>query len=419
MVLPAMLLKGLALGVAIAAPVGPIGLLCMQRTLRQGRLAGLASADALHAAAGFAMAALSAFMTRHRAGLQLVSGLVFMVLGLRSLWSRPQRGPAAARSGGLVTDYLSMLLLTLANPQTTLSFIAAFAALGLAAPDGGTGQAGPLVLGVFLGSAGWWLVLSSGGGWLRTISARGAPPRSAESPAGFWSRSVARRCSSCSCSDVGAASFPGEGDRRPLTPEAPLHDDAGGIIPDHLPELARDLVFLGVDRAAREQQRLVAGGSDPRLEQLAGLGVHERRGAQDRGRERRLARHGHGRGFDPAGAALDDQTVALRPRADLEALAIVQGHVVEPDQAVALPDLAIVGLALESSEAQQLDREVRGMLDHHHAGLMTDDDLMLADVAEDLVVDAVTVGAGRGLEPERACVGAQTKADDQAGDAHG
>jgi threonine/homoserine/homoserine lactone efflux protein len=175
MMVAAMLLKGVALGIAVAAPVGPIGLLCVQRALRQGRLAGLASglgvatADALYAAgAGFTMAALSAFMVEHRTPLQLIGGLVFIGLGLRSLSTRSERRPAAVRSGGLAAAYTSTLLLTLANPQTALSFIAALAALGLAAPDRATGQAGILVLGVFLGSAAWWLMLSYGGAWLGT-----------------------------------------------------------------------------------------------------------------------------------------------------------------------------------------------------------------------------------------------------------
>jgi threonine/homoserine/homoserine lactone efflux protein len=122
------------------------------------------------------MAALSAFMVEHRTPLQLIGGLAFIGLGLRSLSARPERQPPAARSGGLVTDYATTLLLTLANPQTTLSFIAAFAALGLATPERATGEASALVLGVFLGSAAWWLVLSFGGGWLRArLSATRTP----------------------------------------------------------------------------------------------------------------------------------------------------------------------------------------------------------------------------------------------------
>jgi arginine exporter protein ArgO len=106
-------------------------------------------------------------MVEHRVALQLIGGLVSIVLGLRSLKGQASRWPAAARPDGLVTGYVSTLLLTLANPQTTLSFIAAFAALGLAAPDRLSGHAGTLVVGVFLGSAAWWLMLSFGGAWLR------------------------------------------------------------------------------------------------------------------------------------------------------------------------------------------------------------------------------------------------------------
>ena len=107
----AMLLKGVALGIAVAAPVGPIGLLRVQRTLRQGapcRTSGLgvAVADALYAAgAGFTMATLSAFMVEPPTPLQLIGGLAFIGLGLRSLSTarlrcalEDSRPPTRARS---------------------------------------------------------------------------------------------------------------------------------------------------------------------------------------------------------------------------------------------------------------------------------------------------------------------------------
>ena len=162
-------LRGFALGFAIAAPVGPIGLLCIQRTLAFGRSAGLAtglgaaSADAVYgllAAAG--LGAAGALLLEGARWLALAGGLLLLALG-----GRPARTPPPGRAAppgprALGAAFASTFALTLANPATILSFLAAFAALGLAA-GGGV----PLVTGLFAGSAAWWLILVGGGGLLR------------------------------------------------------------------------------------------------------------------------------------------------------------------------------------------------------------------------------------------------------------
>ncbi len=169
-----LLVRGLVIGFSIAAPVGPIGLLCIRRTLTDGRGAGLASglgaatADAVYGAvAGFGLSAVSSFLLAQRAWLRLIGGALLCCLGLRIFLAKPASQAASARRGGLGGAFGSTLLLTLANPTTILSFVAVFAGLGVADRGGDYAAAGTLVLGVFTGSALWWLLLSGGVGLLR------------------------------------------------------------------------------------------------------------------------------------------------------------------------------------------------------------------------------------------------------------
>ncbi len=166
-------LRGVAIGLAIAAPVGPIGVLCIRRSLADGMLKGFsaglgaATADAAYGCvAGFGLTAVSRFLNLHQAWLSLIGGGFLCYLGVRTFLSVPAPS-APARDDSFVAVYGSTLLLTLANPATILSFASVFSAFGLGAAAGYRG-AGALVLGVFLGSALWWLALSSGVGLLRS-----------------------------------------------------------------------------------------------------------------------------------------------------------------------------------------------------------------------------------------------------------
>ncbi len=167
-------LKGLVIGFSIAAPVGPIGVLCIRRTLADGRLTGLvsglgaASADALYGCvAGFGLTFISSALIGQQVWLRLVGGAFLCYLGIKTLLARPAEGDSPAGGTGLAGAYASTLFLTLTNPMTILSFAAVFAGLGLVGAGGGYGSAAALVLGVFSGSAIWWLLLSSGVGLFR------------------------------------------------------------------------------------------------------------------------------------------------------------------------------------------------------------------------------------------------------------
>jgi len=172
-------LRGLVIGLSIAAPVGPIGLLCIRRSLAEGRLVGLltglgaATADAVYGAvAAFGLTAVSGALVAYRTSLALVGGAFLCYLGVRTLIGNPAHDRASTRSQGLASAYASTFVLTLTNPMTILSFVAIFAGLGLASAPGYRSPA-MLVIGVFSGSAAWWLLLSTGTSLLRaTISVR-------------------------------------------------------------------------------------------------------------------------------------------------------------------------------------------------------------------------------------------------------
>jgi threonine/homoserine/homoserine lactone efflux protein len=164
--------KGLGVGFSIAAPVGPIGVLCIRRSLADGTLMGLsaglgaATADALYGCvAGFGLTAVSNLLVSQSHLLALIGGAFLCYLGVRAFLAPPAQA-ADARSEGYISTYFSTLFLTIMNPATILSFIAVFAAFGLVGSKDYV-AASQLVLGVFVGSAAWWLILSTGVGLLR------------------------------------------------------------------------------------------------------------------------------------------------------------------------------------------------------------------------------------------------------------
>ena len=160
----ALFARGLALGFTIAAAVGPISLLTIRRTLAHGRIYGLASgmgvalADATYGGiAAFGLTAVTAVLVGGRVVLGLVGGVFLLVLAWRTMTSRPS-GRGGRRRPGLVGAFLSIFGLTMTNPMTILSFAAIFAGLGVVGRGGA--DAALLTLGVFCGSASWWVILT-------------------------------------------------------------------------------------------------------------------------------------------------------------------------------------------------------------------------------------------------------------------
>jgi threonine/homoserine/homoserine lactone efflux protein len=160
------LLKGIILGFSIAAPVGPIGILCIRRTLAYGRKAGFvtglgaATADAFYGSiAGFGLTAISNFLISGKFWLGLIGGLFLLYLGVKTFLSQPANSINNPDYLGAKISYFSTFFLTLTNPMTILSFVAMFAGIGT--PEDYL-SATWLVFGVFIGSACWWFLLSSG-----------------------------------------------------------------------------------------------------------------------------------------------------------------------------------------------------------------------------------------------------------------
>lgn len=157
--------KALLLGLSVAAPVGPIGLLVVRRAVTSGPALGFvtglgaAVADTLYAAIAVAGlgATAGAFLGPHASWLQMAGGTFLCWLGVAIIRSDPSEHRFSDHKTGHAAAFMATFLLTITNPLTTLSFAAAFAGLGLG--RGGSGVA--MVVGVFLGSATWWLGLAS------------------------------------------------------------------------------------------------------------------------------------------------------------------------------------------------------------------------------------------------------------------
>jgi len=162
-------IKGLAVGFAIAAPVGPVGVLCIQRSLTKGVLYGLVSglgaacADAVFGAiAAFGVSFVAEFLAREQYWFQLAGGSLLLVMGCHTLLSRWRPPRAEAEASDLAHDSVTTFLLTITNPITIFSLTAVFAAIGITTGTE-TFLGGALVTGgVYLGSAFWWLILTSG-----------------------------------------------------------------------------------------------------------------------------------------------------------------------------------------------------------------------------------------------------------------
>jgi threonine/homoserine/homoserine lactone efflux protein len=167
-------LKGLIIGISIAAPVGPIGIICMRRTLGQGRMIGFvsglgaATADGIYGLiAGFGLVAISNFLIGQQFWIQLAGGMFLCYLGIKTVTSKALLTTTDTQRKNMMGAFLSVFILTLTNPMTILSFIAIFAGLGISSAKSNTGSALLLVTGVFSGSTMWWLLLCSGVGLLK------------------------------------------------------------------------------------------------------------------------------------------------------------------------------------------------------------------------------------------------------------
>jgi threonine/homoserine/homoserine lactone efflux protein len=169
-----LLLKGLIVGFCLAAPVGPIAALCVQRTISKRWVSGIvsglgaAAADAFYGAvAAFGATIVSEFLISERAWMQRVGGVILIFMGLRLFMAKPVEEKQESNGKGLTGDFLSTFLLTLTNPMTFVAFAAVFTTMGIGAVRGRPILTAELVGGVFLGSMLWWAILCGGAHALR------------------------------------------------------------------------------------------------------------------------------------------------------------------------------------------------------------------------------------------------------------
>ena len=167
-------LRGLVIGFLIALPVGPVALVCIRRTLVQGKRHGLmsglgaAAADALYGAmAALGLTVVSGIIEENKILFYILGGLVLCLLGTRTFLCSGPRQTRPTDSMVHAGNFFSTFLLTLMNPMTVLAFMAAFASSNLGAT---AHMSRPLlILGVFLGSGLWWITLSLLAGIFRTV----------------------------------------------------------------------------------------------------------------------------------------------------------------------------------------------------------------------------------------------------------
>ena len=158
------------MGFVVAVPVGPIGLMCVNRALSMGALYGLfsglgiATADALAGGiAALSISLVSQFLIDHQFAFRLIGGLFLCYLGYEIYYTHPGQQPPRTRTiNGLLGMYVATFLLTLSNPVTILSFVAIYAASHAESLNGHYGGAAVFALGVFIGSASWWVALFLG-----------------------------------------------------------------------------------------------------------------------------------------------------------------------------------------------------------------------------------------------------------------
>ena len=173
--LVAFFLKGIVVGVVIAVPVGPVGVMCVRRTILEGKLSGFASglgaatADAVFGViAGFGLTAVSDWLIDYQQWLRVVGGCYLLYIGGSAFAAEPPRELESGNDPeGLLRDFFSTFVLAVTNPITVLAFLGIFAAIGLGGTQATFGHAAILVLGVWSGSLLWWLMLSFGVGYFR------------------------------------------------------------------------------------------------------------------------------------------------------------------------------------------------------------------------------------------------------------
>lgn len=165
-----LLIKGIIIGLIASIPLGPIGVICIQRTINKGRTSGFVSglgaavADTIFAAiAGFSLTYIISFIEERQLIIEFVGGIIVIILGLKTFYTNPvsQLKRHKRKKNKLIEDFISVLLLTSTNPFAIFFFVALFAAAGIVHHNQSFGQSSVALVGVFLGGTIWWYALTS------------------------------------------------------------------------------------------------------------------------------------------------------------------------------------------------------------------------------------------------------------------
>jgi threonine/homoserine/homoserine lactone efflux protein len=168
-------IQGMIVGLTLAVPVGPISLVCIHRTVANGRLhgvfsgLGVATADSFYAAVAFlGLTVVSGFIIGHQVLFRLLAGIALVLVGIqvfRSVLSAVREGDGQEP---YLQDYLSLLAIAAANPLTIIFFVTILPGFGIVAQGVLPGAAVSFVAGVFIGSALWWIILCGAVGSVRS-----------------------------------------------------------------------------------------------------------------------------------------------------------------------------------------------------------------------------------------------------------
>ncbi|MDX9769763.1 MAG: LysE family transporter [Tenuifilaceae bacterium] len=165
-----LLIKGIIVGLLASIPLGPIGIICIQRTINKGKLSGFlsgmgaASADTIFAAiAGFSLSFIISFIQEQQVIFQAIGGLIVFGLGIKIFYTNPVRQLRRhkRKQNNLLEDYLSVLLVTITNPLAVFLFIALFASLGVVVEGENILLSLVATSGVFIGAMLWWYILTT------------------------------------------------------------------------------------------------------------------------------------------------------------------------------------------------------------------------------------------------------------------
>ena len=163
------LIKGLIVGFLASIPLGPVGVLCIQRTINKGRIYGLfsglgaATIDSFFAlVAAFGLTYIINFIEEQQFYIQLIGGVVIIILGVKIFNTNPikQIRRHRKKKNKLIEDYFSVFFLTLSNPLAIFLFVAAFAGIGIVSSDDSNVKSFLIISGVFLGATSWWATLT-------------------------------------------------------------------------------------------------------------------------------------------------------------------------------------------------------------------------------------------------------------------